>query len=42
MRPGSANKNNPYLITNGDGKVVLDSKYQQYAEMISPDGKAGR
>lgn len=41
MRPGSANKNNPYLITNGDGKVVLDSKYQQYAEMISPDGKAG-
>ena len=31
MRPGSANKNNPYLITNGDGKVVLDSKYQQYA-----------
>lgn len=41
MRPSSANQNNPYLITNADGKVVLDSKYQQYAEMISPDGKAG-
>ena len=41
MRPGSANQNQPYLITNGDGKIVLDTKYQKYAEMISPDGKAG-
>ena len=41
MRPGSANKNKPYLITNSSGKVVVDSKYQKYAEMISPDGKSG-
>ncbi len=41
MRPSSSNQNNPYLITNGSGKVVLDNKYQKYAEMISPDGSAG-
>ena len=41
MRPGNANQNKPYLITNNDGKVVIDSKYLKYAEMISADGKAG-
>ena len=41
MRPGSANQNNPYLITNTAGKVVVDSKYQKYAEMISANGNAG-
>ena len=41
MRPGSSNQNTPYLLTNSSGKVVVDSKYQKYAEMISPDGKAG-
>ena len=41
MRPSSANQNTPYLITNMDGKVVLDSKYEKYAKMLSPDGKSG-
>lgn len=41
MKPGVSNKNKPYLLTNSSGKVVLDSKYEKYAEMISPDGKAG-
>ncbi len=41
MRPGSVNNNVPYLITNGSGNVVVDSQYQKYAEMISPDGSAG-
>ena len=41
MRPGNANQNKPYLITNNDGKVVIDSQYLKYAEMISADGKAG-
>lgn len=41
MKPGAANKNNPYLITNSSGRVVLDAKYEQYAAMISPDGKPG-
>lgn len=41
MNPGAANKNQPYLITNSDGKIVLNSKYEKYAEMISPNGKAG-
>ena len=41
MRPSAANQNKPYLITDGSGKVVVDSKYQKYAEMISPDGSPG-
>ncbi len=41
MRPGSANNNIPYLITDKNDKVVLDSQYQKYAEMISPDGAPG-
>ena len=41
MRPGSANNNTPYLITDKNDKVVVDSKYQKYAEMISPDGFPG-
>lgn len=41
MRPGYANNNVPYLITDNYGKVVLDSTYQKYAEMISPDGNPG-
>ena len=40
MRPNSANGNTPYLLTDNNGKVVLDSKYQKYAEIISPDGNA--
>jgi len=41
MRPGKANQNKPYLITNTNDQVVLDSKYEKYAKMISPDGKSG-
>ena len=41
MRPSSTNQNNPYLITNSSGRVVVDSKYQKYAEMISSDGNSG-
>ena len=41
MRPGNANQNKPYLITDQNGKVVIDSKYKKYAEMISPEGTAG-
>ena len=41
MSPGAANKNKPYLITNNNEQVVLDSKYAKYAAMISPNGAAG-
>lgn len=41
MRPSSANGNKPYLITNANSQVVVDSKYEKYAEMISPNGAAG-
>lgn len=41
MRPGAANKNKPYLITNTNDQVVLDSKYEKYAKMISPNGASG-
>lgn len=40
MRPSEMNKNTPYLLTDNQGRVVIDSKYQKYAEMISPDGSA--
>ena len=38
MYPSEMNLNNPYLLTDRQGKVVVDSKYKKYAEMISPDG----
>lgn len=41
MKPGAANQNKAYLITDMNGRVVLDSKYQKYAEMFSPDGAPG-
>ena len=41
MSPGNANQNVPYLITDTSGKVVVDDKYQKYAEMISPNGVPG-
>ncbi len=41
MRPSAANGNTPYLITNANGQVVVDSKYEKYAEMISANGAAG-
>lgn len=41
MKPSSMNQQQPYLLTDSSGKVVIDSSYQKYAEMISPDGRAG-
>lgn len=41
MRPNSYNNNTPYMISDSNGKIVLDSKYRKYAEMISPNGAAG-
>ena len=38
MSPSVINLNKPYLITNQNGRVVVDNKYKKYAEMISPDG----
>ncbi len=39
MRPSQMNQNKPYLLTDADGRVIVDSKYKKYAEMISKDGK---
>ena len=41
MRPSAFNQNKPYLITNTNGKIVLDDKYAKFASMISADGNAG-
>lgn len=38
MYPSTLNANTPYLITDRNGKVVVDSKYKEYAQMISQDG----
>ena len=40
MTPNTINQSSPYLITDEDNKVVIDSKYKKYAEMISADGSA--
>lgn len=41
MKPSVMNQNKPYLLTDGSGRVVIDSEYQKYAAMISPTGEAG-
>jgi hypothetical protein len=41
MRPNAANGYNPVLLTDSSDRVVLDSKYKKYAEMISANGAAG-
>lgn len=41
MTPNSITKTNPYILTDMKGKVVVDEKYKQYAEMISSDGTPG-
>lgn len=38
---GSINNNKLTMITDMNGKVVVDEKYQKYAAMISPDGNPG-
>lgn len=41
MTPSMLNKNDTYLLTDMNGKVVIDSNYKKYAEMISADGGTG-
>jgi len=41
MRPSLMNQNTPYLLTDTNGRILIDKKYQAYAEMLSPDGKGG-
>ncbi len=41
MKPNSANNNTPYLLTNTNGAVMIESTYKKYAEMISPNGASG-
>ena len=41
MKPNSTNNNTPYLLTNANGAVMIDSTYKKYAEMISANGAAG-
>ena len=41
MTPSSMNQQTPYLITDNSGKVVVDSSYYKYAQMISENGKSG-
>ena len=33
MKPGVMNQNKAYLLTDFDGKIVLDRAYKTYAEM---------
>ena len=41
MSPCAANNNSPVLLSDYSGKIMLDKKYAQYAELISPNGAAG-
>lgn len=41
MYPGAANGWSLYMLTDMNGRVVVDNKYKQYAEIISPDGSPG-
>ena len=38
MSPNALNKGNTSLITDSNGRVVIDSKYKEYAEMLSENG----
>jgi len=38
MRPNDSNMKSPVLITDFEGRVIIDTKYKKYAEMISSDG----
>ena len=41
MKPSAMNQNNAYLLTDTNGKIVIDNSYKKYAELISPDGRPG-
>ncbi len=38
MRPSAVNQNKPYLISDTNGRVVLNKKYKDLAEKFSPNG----
>ena len=40
MTPNAINQYSPYLLTDNNDKVVVDDKYREYAELISPNGTA--
>ncbi len=41
MKPSSMNQNTPYLLTDHSDRVIVDSQYKKYAEMISANGNPG-
>lgn len=41
MRPGEANNWVLYMLTDMNGRVVVDNGYKKYAELISRDGSPG-
>ena len=41
MRPSQSNQYQPYLLTDYNGRVVLDDKYAEIARIISPNGTPG-
>lgn len=41
MTPNSSNLAKTYFLTDLQNRVVIDSKYKKYAEMLSPDGSPG-
>lgn len=41
MKPNAYNNKSPYLLTDANGRVVLNSKYTDYAKIISPNGAPG-
>ncbi|MBE7702473.1 MAG: hypothetical protein E7Z89_00325 [Cyanobacteria bacterium SIG28] len=41
MTPSAANQNTPYMISDTSGRIVLDKKYAEYAQIFSPDGAKG-
>ena len=38
MRPNAANAKSPMMVTDLNGRIVLDSKYAKYAEMLDAAG----
>lgn len=40
MNPSLMNQNKPYLLTDCQDRIIIDSNYKKYAEMISSDGAA--
>lgn len=41
MKPDRVNNNTPHILSDLQGRVVIDNSYLPYAQMISPNGKSG-